>query len=725
MFGRFLATLLVAGALCFGVAWYFKLFDSDHLQDPKGQAPGGSAQLDLGGPLYKATAGTPARPINDEPPLPKGARRPYRVVMHDGHLVVFEKQDVCSDKDGLVLFIGEQAHEEDPTTAKSLPSVPLFVGDSTRFLAYRPWKEGDPVMYGQMLGLVNPVKAINDRLYKKARIVAAQAEYQAAVATAKEAHARVVRLDQIRTSGGARVVSEEDYSAAVLTRVRYEQETVGKEQAVKLAIIEAGQAEAEYRQHEIRNLIPGKSYIKTIYKTPGEGIKNQEPVMQLYSTARLRVEGAVEVGEVLQLREAMRAHGGQKGFGLNVIVEPTQDLSPLPLPKAHTSEITGVAVSHDPKQPANPRFVSAGEDGKICVWRRHEERPYKMLDHSAAVRAVACSPPQASRRWCAAGCADGSIYLWDLDGLDKGQPVHQIRDCHNAAVSALAFSPDGRWLASGGQDNLIYLWDAEAGKLQYAFDHEHGVDNPHRGTITALHFTPQCKLVSAARDNTLRVWELHEKGARLAGKPLPNRTGNVLNPGVSADGRLMAFDQGRNLMLYSVDEQMIQCGLQNPPTATPFETLALFSPDASLLLTAGGTEGRMQLWRAPTPMSRGYELRQLASRERSPVSCAAFAPDGSFVVSGGKDGLLHLWVMPSREVLQKHRIHHRIQFDEEGRPVKQGQDAQGRAFTQGHIDQAVEAGKVRATVEVQNPETQEYPRGRLIPGGRVTVVLEF
>ena len=41
-----------------------------------------------------------------------------------------------------------------------------------------------------------------------------------------------------------------------------------------------------------------------------------------------------------------------------------------------------------------------------------------------------------------------------------------------------------------------------------------------------------------------------------------------------------------------------------------------------------------------------------------------------------------------------------------------------------YLDQGLDAGKIRLGVEVQNPETPEYPHGRLIPGRRVTVVVE-
>ena len=109
------------------------------------------------------------------------------------------------------------------------------------------------------------------------------------------------------------------------------------------------------------------------------------------------------------------------------------------------------------------------------------------------------------------------------------------------------------------------LWETGKEKAVYPFDLDHGVDNPHQGTVTALHFTPDGKLVSAARDNTLRVWQLHEKGAELAGEPVTGRSGTVAIPGVTAtaDDQFMVYDRGRTLQLLSVKDQRTMAVLNN------------------------------------------------------------------------------------------------------------------------------------------------------------------
>src|SRR5205823_6947170 len=128
------------------------------------------------------------------------------------------------------------------------------------------------------------------------------------------------------------------------------------------------------------------------------------------------------------------------------------------------------------------------------------------------------------------------------------------------------------YFASGGEDNAVLLFRA-AGEAVYAFDADHGVDNPHQGTITALTFTPQCKLVSAARDNTLRVWSLHEKGAHLEGAPITHRSGTVNQLGVSANGRYLLFDQGKTLQILNIEDGGTVATLDNLGGASPIDTL--------------------------------------------------------------------------------------------------------------------------------------------------------
>jgi WD40 repeat protein len=245
------------------------------------------------------------------------------------------------------------------------------------------------------------------------------------------------------------------------------------------------------------------------------------------------------------------------------------------------------------------------------------------------------------------GCADGVARLWDLDNI-KDDPVREFKDKHNGAVTCVAISPDGNSCATGGDDRQICLWDLNSGNLRY------NITGAHKGGITSLQFTPRCQLVSAGRDTSLQVWTLGDQAARREKTNFNQRSGDVAQLGLSPDGQRVLFDQGKTLKVLTLPGGVNEGFLQNSPGAPNFSSFALFSPDGSLILTASGSEGRVQLWRPPAGGSlRGYELRQLVPDKKAAVTCAAFAPDGTFLVIGTKNQQVLVWEVPAHKEIEQ------------------------------------------------------------------------
>jgi len=454
-------------------------------------------------------------------------------------------------------------------------------------------------------------------------------------------------------------------------------------------------SEIIYKQHEVRNKNVGRrSIIQKVHKKQGEAVKDLEPVMQVYSLERLTAEA--------QLDDYYRSRLGN-GTVL-VTIEPTLVDSPPKTYRGHVAAVNCLAVTHDAR---SPLIVSASEDKTVCIWDPYKAQPLDVFKHSDAVRSLATTPRNAPGNFVLTGCADGSIRLFNLN-----QPKEKPKDAHEhgVAVTALAFSPDGKTFASGGADGSILIWKTANLEPLYPFNESHGVTDLPHGGITALNFTPQGKLISASLDNTIHVWSLKEKGASLD-FPLPLRNGSVGQLGVTTDGKWLLFDQGKTLQIRSVkDEGRVINTLQNPGGVIPFDTVALFSPDASLLLTAGASEGRLQLWKAPTESSRGFEVRQFATEQRSPVTCAAFFPlpdyngKGSFAVSANKDGQIYLWPLPSKEDVDNHQIKNvRLRIRDAGLNV---------------------STRINVTADILNPASEQFPKGRYEPGRPVTIVIE-
>jgi WD40 repeat protein len=283
---------------------------------------------------------------------------------------------------------------------------------------------------------------------------------------------------------------------------------------------------------------------------------------------------------------------------------------------------------------------------------------------------VACTQPGTAFRYIAAGTADGGVRLLNLDRIeDKAndadfngvirentislldKAINADSPCaHSSAVTAIAFSPDGKLVATGGEDYAIALWEVPSGKLLAR-------QKAHKQAITSLQIVksvndkgqPVVRMLSAGRDNVLTLWTLNE-GKMTRDRDFDRRTGDVNQ--LTSDGKRFLFDQGKDLVLLSLNKGDLEGMLQNPPTAGSFTTLAMFSPDGQTILTNCNGEAGLQLWRAPDSGGRGSEVRQFVWTDGH-ATCAAFAPDGSFAVTGTReDHQVLVWKMPSKEEVQ-------------------------------------------------------------------------
>jgi WD40 repeat protein len=631
--------------------------------DPKG-APKSPGPIAAQAPIARFVDA----PLRSAPLPAQSPIAPDPIVIPDCRLAVIERQEVPSQRDGVLLYICTDIKPGEQVPPDRI--VAIKVADQER--KYRRLKEGDAVEAGQLLGLLDDRMARDDWAIKKSQIAMNEAGLAAAERAREEAQDRYQTQLRLRTSTAGPATSEEDVGGAKLTWYKNHYEAVSRREAMSLAALEFHQAQTVLGMYEIRSSIPG--VIKRIHKNPGEAVKSLEPVVEICNLKRLRVEGLVETQHLPQLRQGMQA-----------LIEPTQALGPEQVFRGHLAEITGVAATNASGRPV---VVSASEDGTVRLWDRAVRREQRVLRHPAAVRALACAPANAPANLCLAGCADGGARVWDLNN-PADHPVRELKDQHHGAVTCVAFSLDGKWCATGGEDHEICLWDVSSGAARCR------LPASHLGAITSVQFLPQSRLLSVCRDNTLKLWSLTAEGARLEAT-FEHRSGDVARLTASADGTRVLFDQGNALQVLSLPQGASQGILQTPSVATNFTTLALFSPDTRLILTAGASEGGLQLWRTPTDAYPGHPLRQLISSERSSVTCAAYAPDGTYLVTGSRDRQVMIWPLPKPEEIER-------RFPAELTLIEQSVESNAR--------------QVRICAEMPNAD------GRLVPGTSVTMIV--
>jgi len=654
---RRLALLVAIAALGFGVVvWQTDLFRTAPAQpvDAARSDAGVSAVSKL---LYAKAAPLPAAASAASPAVLHGDP----IVLPDCHLTVMEKQEVPSQRDGVLLVVGTEIAPGQVVPPEQVVVVRI-AGQERHF---RRLREGDQVQAGQLLAHLDDQLVRDDAAIKQAQLTSAKADLESALKACEESKNKYETQRYLRQEGRG-ATSEEELRAAKFAWDKASFDAIAKREAVTLAERELNQTETVLRMHQIRSSVTG--VVKTIYKQPGEAVHSYEPVVQVQQLARLGVEGFVDAHQVARLRPGMPA-----------IIEPAQPEGVLQTLVGHLDEITGVAVARD------GRIVSASEDATVRVWDRATGRQLRLLRHPAAVRAVACAPNGTGPSLCLAATADGKAYLWDLDG--KGDaPLLELKGRHDGPITGVAFSPDAKTCVTAGDDRDIRLWNVADGTLRYRFP------EGHRAGITSLEFTPRSQLVSVGRDNTLRLWTVGAEGAKLEAT-FDRRSGEVACLGVSPDGSRVLYDQGSTLQVLSLPDGLTDGVIQNLPRTTTFTAFARFAPNARLILTAGAG-GRLQLWRAPAAGNRAAEVRQLVAADAGPATCAAFAPDGSCVAVGSHDRRVRLWPVPAAEEVFP-------------------------AAEITLIDRAVESSTCEARIRAELPNAD----GRLLPGATVTLVI--
>jgi WD40 repeat protein len=599
-----------------------------------------------------------------------------RVVVNNCHLTPYDVQEVPSEHDGKILFLGTALLPDEPVDPEDriqvevgtlviemkqgevAPKDQVFqVPGRPAKPAYRPYKNLDPiepnklalvpqtqvfrrlkpgtvVKEGQLLGMINPDLALDDLGVAIAELDASDAKHRASTKTKEEAMSRLDRAEILFTKGS---IPKEELDGARLTVERYRFEEIENFNGIVSARKKLGRAYTTLKQHEIRASISG--VVNSLYKhTKGEAVKGLEKgadtVVVLQNVAKLKVDGKVDIQSAQNLHADME-----------VVVEPIYRENHSLAFRGHLHEISGVAVSK------NNLIVSAAGEQRVYIWDPSlVNRPKAVLVHQRKAFAVACTPlANAEHNYCLTGAEDGIGRIWDLKALefeDKERltPLRELRDGHSKPINCVAFSPKGKWCATGSDDNTICIWDAATGRRLDTL-------TGHRGRITCVQFASENQLVSAAADHMLVVWSLNGDGTADKTRKLEDRGGDVAVLGVHPNGKQVLFDKGKELRILSLPDLQYTGFLQNDSGAMTFTTMALFSTDGKLILTNGATEGRLQVWRAPTPTTRGYELSQLIWKE--PATCGAFAPDGSFVVTGSKDSYILVWPLPAKEMIEK------------------------------------------------------------------------
>jgi cytochrome c len=238
----------------------------------------------------------------------------------------------------------------------------------------------------------------------------------------------------------------------------------------------------------------------------------------------------------------------------------------------HESAVNAVAIMLD------GRIVTAGEDGRVALWRAGEQQPSKVFEgHQGPVVSLAISPDGAT---IASASWDRTVRLWPVAG---GTP--RVLEGHQQNANGVAFTRDGKSVVSGGYDATVRIWPLTG-------DGSPSIVNLP-ASINAVAVAPDGEILAAGADGRIYFLSANgEKQGEVEITPSP-----IISLAISNDGKLVAGASIRGAVgIVERKNRTIARTLIGP--GLPVWSVA-FAPDNHTLFT-GGADRLIRRWNAET-----------------------------------------------------------------------------------------------------------------------------
>ena len=139
------------------------------------------------------------------------------------------------------------------------------------------------------------------------------------------------------------------------------------------------------------------------------------------------------------------------------------------------------------------------QDSKVYLYSTSDLIPHSLpiLDKNrAAITALAFSPDGSL---LAAGDSNGKIQVYSLP---SGESKISSWVFHTAKITSIAWSPSGTRAVSGSLDTNVYIWNVVKPMKNIA------IKNAHANGVSGVAYLDEDTVVSAGSDAALRSWKI-------------------------------------------------------------------------------------------------------------------------------------------------------------------------------------------------------------------------
>jgi len=234
----------------------------------------------------------------------------------------------------------------------------------------------------------------------------------------------------------------------------------------------------------------------------------------------------------------------------------------------------------------------------------------------------------------------GIVVLGGGQVVERNRPLLTL-NAHAAAVTSIAYSPNGKMIVSGSLDRTVKVWDAAGGQLLRTFPGDYGA-------VSAVAFLPDGhRVASASLNGAIIIWNADSGQLIRSLKSDANYSWNaspaVRSIAVSPDGARVASGSANSTITIWNDGNggVLQ---EFHSSDQGIESVA-FAPDGRMLL-AGAKDGSIRLWD-----TLAGQLARTLTGHRGQVLAVAISPDGKRLAAGGGGNAVLVWNAANGELI--------------------------------------------------------------------------